>query len=208
MRKALAVAALAALFPITVPAGEAEFGIGESVLGHTVEVGYRINETFGLRGFHSRAGMSFRKSLDQDIYEGNLQGGSSGLFVDLYPLAGNMRLSLGLAGLGGINAAGSTTTSFEINGQTHDTALNLDARFRNDISPILTVGYSRGILASRIRASADIGAVYVGGFDVTATDPRGLIPENEMEAEADRLGRQLNRYDVLPFIKVEISVAF
>ena len=219
MQKILIAAAFAALAPASAMASSLastanvkqapkfEIGIGESILGHTIEGGYRFNDNLGVRGMYGTASIDFEGDVDDYNFDGSFDMSGAGVFVDLYPTGGAFRVSLGALQM---NHAfeGSTHGTVNYGASTYTGVLTADMKFKNDIAPAASIGFSKALFKSPIKLSADLGAAYTGGMEFTAKSPDPLVPQSAIDAEFSEVNDTLNDLKVAPFIKVGLSYAF
>ena len=184
-----------------------EIGVGESILGHTVEGSYRLNDSFAVRGMYGKSSYDFEGDIDGNEFDGALDLGGKGLFVDFYPTKGALRMSAGALMLDHSLDA-STVGSTEIMGTTYSSTIDAKASFEKDIAPTISVGFNKPLFGSRFMLSGDLGAAYVGGMKVSVKDNSGLIPTADLDAETDDIRDALGDLNVAPFVKVGLSVAF
>lgn len=207
IRHPLAIAALCAM-PFCASAQEAgEFGLGFglSTLGPTLEGTYRVNDRFGLRvpvGFLS---IDDTETDDGFRYDYDASFGGVGLLGDYYTGLGGLRLSGGamlsryeLDGRGrGSGTVGDTEYS--------NVLLDFDAETRNSVMPMVSVGYD-GQIGSRWTLSADLGAMYTGGFDINLTDTTGQVSQEDLNKEIR--DAEDDAPDILPYVKFTATFRF
>jgi hypothetical protein len=202
-RAAMAVACLCG--PVQADPGDLGIGIGASTLGATVEATYRISDRFGLRVPASYLDGSYSDTDDGIAYDLDLTMGGVGLLGDYYPGGGGFRLSGGafVATLDGDGRARGNGTV----GETAYTGVDLevDASARNGVMPALAVGYDAG-LGARWLVSADLGALYTGGFDVGIRDRSGQVSQADLDAEIRK--QQDDAPDFYPYVKLTVAFRF
>ncbi|QIE40698.1 porin family protein [Rhodobacteraceae bacterium SC52] len=184
-----------------------EFGInlGVSTLGPTIEGTYRISDKLGVRVPAGYFGGDFDTSEDGIDYDLNASIGGIGLLADYYPLSGGLRLSGG-AFLSKYEADGTGQGSGQI-GDTiyNDIDLAFDAEAENYVMPTLSLGYD-GSIGQRWTLSADLGAMYTGGFDVTLQDRSGQVSQSDIDAEIANI--EGDAPDFIPYVKLSVGFRF
>lgn len=207
MRYALALAASLTVFaPVSAQeAGEFAVGLGVSTLGPTLEGSYRVNDRFGFRvpvGF-----LSFDETETDDgiKYDVDANIGGIGLLGDYYTGLGGLRLS-----------GGAIVSRFELDGRGSGSGkvgdtnysnvdLNFSAEAKNTVMPTISLGYD-GRIGSRWMLSADVGAMYTGGFDVNLTDRSGQVAQDDIDREIDDAEDDLP--NILPYLKFTATFRF
>lgn len=185
--------------------GETGIGLGISTLGATVEATYRISDSLGLRVPAGYLSGSYSDTDDGIDYDLDLTVGGVGLLVDYYPGLGGLRLSGG-AFFSAISGDGSARGDGTI-GDTDYTGVDLDvdADAKNSVMPALAVGYDAGI-GARWTISADLGALYTGGFDVDVRDRSGQVAQSDIDAEIRDL--ESDAPDFYPYVKLTVAFRF
>jgi len=180
--------------------------LGGSTLGATLEAGYRIGPNFGLRGIVGYGAAGFSGSYSGAPMTGSATIGGYGLLADVY-FGGGARISAGgmvpnyradLAISGDITVNGTAFTGVDIAGQIAST---------RRIAPVLAIGYARRF-PNNWGISADFGAMYTGGFVLTASDNSAQIPQVDLDAELAATNAELGQITILPFIKLGVSFSF
>jgi len=180
--------------------------LGTSTLGATLEAGYRIGPNFGLRGIAGYGATNFNTSYSGAPMNGKATIGGYGLLADLY-FGGGARMSAGgivpnygadLTISGDITVNGSAFTGVDITG-------NIDTMRR--FAPVLAFGFARKF-PNNWGISADLGAMYTGGFVLTARDNSAQIPQVDLDAELAATNAELGQITILPFVKLGVSFSF
>ncbi len=180
--------------------------LGGSTLGATVEAGYRLGPNFGLRGIAGYGRAPFTTDFSGAATSGSLNIGGVGALADVY-FGGGARISAGgiapnysadLAITGDITVNGTTFNNVDISGKI-DTV--------NGFAPVLAIGYSK-TFRNNWGISADLGAMYTGGFSLTATDNSGQVPQGDLDSELAATNADLGQITILPFVKLSVSFAF
>lgn len=185
--------------------GDRSVGVGASTLGATVEATYRITEAFGMRVPVAYLGGSYSDSEDGIDYDLDLTLGGVGILGDFYPGPGGFRLSGG-AFYGTIKADGDARGDGTV-GNTDYTGVDLavDVEAANRIMPALAVGYDAAV-GSRWMISADLGAMYTGGFDASIRDRTGQVSPDDIAAETRDLEDEAP--DFYPYVKLTVAFRF
>lgn len=186
-------------------AGEFGLGFGLSTLGPTLEGTYRVNDRFGLRvpiGFLS---IDDTETDDGFTYDYDASFGGVGLLGDYYTGVGGLRLS-----------GGAMVSRYELDGRGRGSGtvgdtdynnvdLDFSAETRNSIMPMVSLGYD-GQIGSRWTLSADLGAMYTGGFNVDLTDRSGQVSQEDINKEID--DAEDDAPDILPYVKFTATFRF
>lgn len=179
------------------------FDAGVSTLGATVEAGYRFNNRFGVRVPFGMGDMSFDGEYDGNDFEIDTKLGGVGVLADFYPFGGGLRLS-----------GGAFKTDYKADFVAHDVDFGGyqsdvygEIRQKEDIAPAVVLGYD-GKLGKHFVMSADIGAVFGKGFDVSASESSGQASQGEIDAEIEELRDAAGKVQTLPFARFSIGVVF
>ncbi len=184
--------------------GAVSFGVGS--LGATVEAGYRLGPNFGLRGIAGFAQADKRSQYNGAPLTGRATIGGVGVLTDLY-FGGGGRITAGgilqnygadLAITGNMTVNGVAFTNIDVVGR-------LDAV--NRLAPVVAIGYEKAF-GSHWGVSADLGAMYTGGFTLTAVDNSTQIPQADLDTELAATNADLGQITLLPFVKLSVSFAF
>jgi len=186
-------------------AGRFGIGVGASTLGPTVEGSYRVNDGFGLRVPAGFVSADYDGTEDGIDFEIDADFGGVGLLADYYPGLAGLRLSGG-AILSGYSAEGRGRGDGEVGGTSYTGVdLDLDATPANTVMPTLSIGYE-GRLGARWSLSADLGAMYTGGFDVDLVDRSGQVAQSDIDAEIAEIEDDLPDY--LPYLQLVATFRF
>lgn len=185
--------------------GDRSVGLGVSTLGATVEGTYRITDSFGVRVPVGYLGGSYSDTDDGIDYDLDLTLGGVGVLGDYYPGAGGLRLSGG-AFYNGVKADGDARGDGTV-GDTEYTGVDLDVGVepKNRIMPAVALGYDAAV-GSRWIISADLGAMYTGGFDATLRDRSGQVSQADIDAESREL--EDDAPDFYPYVKFTVAFRF
>lgn len=198
----LLVISAAALPVMAQPAGDIRVGVGVSALDPAVDGTYRINDAFGMwlpGGYPSVELDDGSDGIDYHI-EGDL--GGIALLGDYFTGLGGLRVSAGALysrhsadGRGrGDGAVG--------NADFTDVALRLDAGPTNRLMPVASLGY-HGRIGTRWTLSADLGAVYSGGYDIALRDVSAQASQQNTDADIDD-----DLPDFQPYVKFTVGFRF
>lgn len=180
--------------------------LGASSLGATFEAGYRLGPNFGLRGIAGFGSADFSSDFNGAPLAGTANIGGAGILADVY-FGGGGRITAGgmipdysadLAIIGDITVEGTTFNNVDIVGSI-DTI--------NRFAPVVAIGYEK-IFRNNWGISADLGAIYTGGFALTATDNSTQIPQVDLDSELASTNTELGQITILPFVKFSVSFAF
>lgn len=185
--------------------GRFTVGAGLSTLGPTLEAGYRVNARLGLRVPAGYFDYDFDETEAGIRYDVETRFGGLGLLGDFYPAGGGLRLSAG-ALINRYALDGRGRGDGEIGGTEYsDVDLTLEAEPQNAVMPMLSVGYD-GRLGARWMLSADLGAMFPGGYDIRLRDRSGQVSEADLASEIDDLEDDLP--GVLPYVKFTAAFRF
>lgn len=179
-------------------------GLGLSTLGATVEAGYRFNDDFGLRGVIGDGDTEYTEMSDGETYTGTLETDGFGLLADYYPFAGGMRVSGGLFQTDYKGSLFANDVDFG-GGATSDMTAIISQK--DKVAPVFTVGY-QGKINRNFHVSADAGAIFGTGFEVSATESSGTVTQADIDSEISELRDVAGDLKVIPFVKVMIGMTF
>lgn len=182
-------------------------GVGESVLGHTFEAGYRFNNRFGIRGLYGDGSLSVDSNIEGNDYTGDVSLGGFGLIFDYYTAGNTFRLSAGAVTLDH-RFEGSTMGNITLNGTTYSSPFELSAEFDQTLAPMIALGVQTPIRNSRLMFTGDLGLVYTGGASATGSDPTNTIPQSDIDAEISDINDTLDDLPIAPFLKIGIGFSF
>ena len=208
LRASLALAALAMASAASAQDGEVpgsmlnvETGVG--TLGFTVGSGWRVSDQFALRGVIGQGSFSYDDTVEGDDYSGEVDAFGLGVLADYYPFGSGLRLTGGAflpeydASLVGRGVTiGPTTSDIEVS-----------ISDRSTVAPAIAVGFG-GTVGRRVRISGDLGAMYVGGFDISARDPSGTFSQAQIDGEISDLRDDLGGTDFIPYASFSIGMSF
>ncbi|MBO9401787.1 hypothetical protein [Shimia sp. R9_3] len=213
MKRCLATAIAVATFGLStqtsaeVTPAPFTLSVGESVLGHTFEAGYRFNSRFGVRGLYGDGSVSIDTSLEGNQYDGDVSLGGFGLIFDYYTSGNTFRLSAGAVTLDH-RFDGATSGNIVVNGTSYSAPLNLSASFDQSLAPMIALGVQTPIRNSRFVFTGDLGVVYTGGATASGSDPTNTIVQSDIDAELSDINNTLDDLPIAPFLKVGIGFQF
>ena len=184
------------------------FGIIGGSLGLGAELSLKLNQNLVLRTSVSGLSPSFGDSFSNISYDLSVDLLSAGLSLDYHPFYNGFRLSGGLR-YSEFSIDGSSTVSgtLEIGNRTYNFSdvgllkVNIDSK--NHVAPYIGIGYDSTHFADRnLFLGLDIGALYLGGSDVTLSAQKNVpglaanlgIEAKKIESDVDNI---LNFYPVI-----------
>jgi hypothetical protein len=146
--------------------------------------------------------------VDGSDIRGKLTSNSIAVMGDYAIGSSGLRLSGGVS-FGGYKLEGSAST-LTIEGRRYTSPTNFTAKLeqKNDIAPVLAVGYARD-LGENWGFMAEIGARFTS-FELTTTGQEALTPvlRNQFNADLAQANRDLSDAKVLPFITLGVTYNF
>lgn len=197
--------------PFTVGAEAGTPGFGGSA-------SWRFADHFGVRGGFDYFSYSKTGNEIQGItYNTELQLMSEPIGLDIYPWKKSaFRITVGIMlnqnELTGVApqdpVAGNTFIT--INGTGYDSAaigdLNLTAK-QQPVSPYISIGYSYYFdQAKHWSLSGELGVAYTGTPDVTLSTSSGLVPQQDLNAEAQQI--KDSAWKFYPILKIGVNFSF
>ena len=180
-------------------AGSLDFGV--STMGVTVEPSLKFNNNTGARVLIAHGSMDGEQTIDGITYNADLTVGGVGVLGDYYPGGGNLRLSGGLLRQN-INLDGRAAGTAEVGNNTYtgvDLVTNVTPA--NSVLPMASIGVAHQ-LTDRFSLSADLGAIYVGNYSVSATDNTNTISSADIQNEVQAMEDELNSSPIVPYIRL------
>ena len=193
--------------------GDTSVSLGLSTFGINLEGTYHILPEWRLRGA-VMGGLNYSGTEVEDGTTFDVDAGLSALalMADYYPTNSGWRVSGGLVFNGSkidSTVTASSTDPIEIDDDTFQTgSMEIDANFKKKMSPIVTTGYDYHFQNNWI-LSGEIGAIYTGGIDITATSDSATLQEaiddsvDYRDARAD--AAELNFW---PYLSVTVGYSF
>ena len=144
--------------------------------------------------------------VDGSDITGKLTSNSIAVMGDYAIGSSGLRLSGGVS-FGGYKLEGSAN-SLTIEGRPYSANFTAKLEQKNDIAPVLAVGYARD-LGENWGFMAEIGARFTS-FELTTTGQDALLPgdRNQFNADLAQVNRDLSDVKVLPFITLGITYNF
>ena len=217
----LACLALTTLAPATASADEdGRLAVSGSIgsMGGAVELRGRLNDYVTVRGGANYFEYGTDVEVDDIDYDADLEFSGAGLFADLHPFANSFVVSGG-AFFGGkeIGLETSPDESVEIGGIVFTPAeygrLEGTTEF-DDVVPYLGIGIDTSFTGSgNWGYSLMAGAAFLGSGKVTLDSVGGTLSDDpllqqELSAEALKIQKEIEDYDVWPVVQVGLSYRF
>jgi hypothetical protein len=210
------------------------FGIGvkTSFLGVGAEIATRVTHHTNARAGFNILGYSRNFSKDGVNYGGHLSFRTVEAHYDIYPWAGNFRISPGvLAYMGNpvtANAIVPGNQSFSLGGQTYysDPSAPMTANGKinfNQVSPTATIGWGNLVRRNkRFSIPVEIGAAFQGSPKTTlnltgnvcnapgvaCTSTSNSTVQSNVVAEQVKINKSLSAFKVYPIISVGFGYKF
>jgi hypothetical protein len=191
-------------------------GVSGGTLGISPDVGYRFNRALGVRVNGGFYGHDFDKERDGIRYDAKARLNSVGFAVDLYPLGGSTRFSVGArANSNKVVATGTPVDSLVEIGEGQYTQAEIGqlegkVSFRK-FSPTLTVGKA-GKFKSGLALGIEAGVMLQGSPKVSVSSSGSLANNSEFQAdlEAERADKedQARDYKLWPVLQLHILYRF
>ncbi len=175
-------------------------GAGVGTMGAVIEPSLRTGPRSGVRIPIGLGSLSGSRTIDGIEYDVDTPLGGVGLIADYYPAANGFRISGGLF-KSSFEIDGRATGMVEV-GQNTYAGVDLRANIKPSlsVSPVIAVGYE-GALGAGWRISTDVGVLYTGGLDGTASEVNGIVPQADLDAEISAINAELSSQNILPYIK-------
>jgi hypothetical protein len=144
--------------------------------------------------------------VDGSDIRGKLTSNSIAVMGDYAIGNSGLRVSGGVS-FGGYKLEGSAT-SLTVEGNRYNTNFTAKLEQKNDIAPVLAVGYARD-LGENWGFMAEIGARFTS-FEFSTTGQEALTPvlRNQFDADLAQVNRDLSDVKVLPFITLGVTYKF
>lgn len=198
-------------------------GVTAGTLGIGPELGFRLNETFGVRGNVTFFSLSHHVNSDDVRYDADFKLRSGGAMLDVYPFDSGFRISGGFR-LNGNKVRGvgrpNDGLNFEIGGTVYTAEDIGELRAEsdiNDIAPALTLGYS-GNLTNNVTLGIEAGALFQGSVEVKPLTITGICATStvgpcadlraDLEAERLSLNEDIEDYKVYPILQLTLGYRF
>ncbi len=188
-----------------------------STLGLGLEVGARLNETFGLRFGGNWFSLEVDREIDDVDYDADATLASLGALVDYHPFQGGFRMSGGLRfNFNKADLTGTPDEDIEIGDTVFDAddvgTLDGDASF-DVFAPYIGVGYGAALLDGSLSIGFDLGVMYQGKADVDLDAEDGLLEgdpvlEAELAAEEQDVEDDLEDFQFYPVVGLALVYRF
>ena len=203
------VVASSFLFGVAAQASETiNVGLGATTLGVTVEGRYVVSDNFAFRGIYALGlSESFDETENNVAYDitGNI--GGFALLADYKPFGGGFVLGGGLFSSNTSIDVSATVSNQDFGDSTNVSgSLTGEAKFKNATSPMVLLGYQGSIGSLNIRG--DLGAIFTGGIDLSASVSSGSISQADIDKELAKVEKDANSIDYFPFVGFTISYEF
>ena len=194
--------------------GDMSVGLGVSTFGGNLEASYTINEQFRVRGA-LMGGFSYEETESdpgEAAFEIDANLGGLAILADYYPTQSGWRVSGGLLFSNtefSAYAEASGSEPIDIDGTEYTSgSVTTKAEFSNKVSPMLTTGYDLHF-ADNWTFSSEIGAVLIGGVDLSATAGGG-IDQSEIDDSEDYQEARDDAGDlkVYPYLSLGLAYRF
>lgn len=184
--------------------GDFLLGGGISTLGATLEPSLRLGDRWALRAPFGAGSIGLDDKSNGQDYSGDLDARGIGLLGDYYPFAGSgFRLSAGVFLTD--YSADLTSDGVEFGGVVSD--VTAQVRQRQNLMPALAVGYG-GAVGRNGLISVTAGGLFGDGFDVTARESTGLVPQEDVDAEIEDIRGDLGDLDIIPYLQLSVGFRF
>jgi hypothetical protein len=139
-----------------------------------------------------------------------------GAMLDFYPMQQlGLRVSGGfvygnVAGTGTATATAANPITIGSTALSGGEVVSVVNDFVNDVSPILSLGYDMPIANSKWVLSAEVGALFNGGYntDVSVTGGVTTVAAAEVQAEIDRIKNDIPDINVYPYVSLMVGIRF
>jgi hypothetical protein len=219
IRSLAVVTALLAMLAADTARAEGTLAVGltTGTLGVGPELSLRPLENFGVRGNVTWLGFSLNENVDDIEYDGDVNLLSLGAMADWYPFDGGLRISAGVRWNGNdLDLSARPANAVSIGGVTYAPAEigrltgTVDA---NAVAPLITLGWG-GRLRSGLTLGVEAGFLYQGSLKISNLRARGGLLEADpglladLEAEEERIEREVESYKYLPVLQVLLLYRF
>lgn len=208
---ALGALMLAAAAP---PAGAADMGISGHVgtLGAGFDLAYGVSDNLVTRIGVNKLTVSDDFTEDDIEYSADLELESVHALADWHAFGGGFRVTGGVVfNNNGFSGKGEVEAGDEIGGFTapSDGELNLDVSY-DDAAPYLGIGWGNRVRGwSKLAFSVDVGVMAQRGVEVTLDDNGTTgADQDDLDAEAQKVEDELDKYDIYPVISASLVYRF
>lgn len=184
--------------------GDFSIGGGISTLGATLEPSLRLGDRWALRAPFGAGSIGLDDESNGQDYSGDLNARGIGVMGDYYPFAASgFRLSAGVFLTD--YSADLKSDGVDFAGVTADVTARI--RQRQNVMPALAVGYG-GSLGRSGTISVTAGGLFGDGFDVTARESTGSVPQDLVDAEIEDIRGDLGDLDIIPYLQLSVGFRF
>lgn len=197
-------------------------GVTAGSLGVGPELGYRLSDTFGVRGNATFLSINHGINSDGTDYDGNVKLKSAGAMLDVYPFGGGFRVSGGVRINGNKARATATPTEPVTIGNTvyqpNDVGTLTATTRIKDVAPALTLGYgggrSKGLVfgieaGALFQGSVQINPLTVTGLCAGATAPAQCADfKADIEAERQSINNDIDGFKIYPILQLTLGYRF
>jgi hypothetical protein len=216
MRKHGARLAILAFCLLVAPTAMAEdrFGIGLKVgtYGLGGDFGIRAIDFVGFRLSVQRLSVSRSEEIDDVDYDGDLKLGGEGVLVDIYPLGGQFRVTAGLYNnRNEVDLVAKPSGPIQIGDTTYPAALvgTLSGTVEFDkIAPYLGIGWGNVSKGHVVGFLFDAGVLRQGAGMIDLESSKGLVSQDDLDAEAEKIEDDISDYELWPVVSVGIAIRF
>lgn len=213
---AVAIGALAALYAGGAAAQQTSIGVSAGTPGLGLELGYDLNDTFGLRANGNWFSLSKDVESDGVTYNGKLKLFSMGLLGDFYMFDSGFRLTGGAYyNDNHVNLNATPTGNTEIGGTTYTPAQigTLTGRGEfNKFTPYAGLGYTSNRGKAGLSFVFDAGVMFQGRPDITLTGngPITATPgfQADLERERQEIREDLKWTRFYPAVRLGVAYRF
>ncbi|MDH2327647.1 hypothetical protein QCN27_12305 [Cereibacter sp. SYSU M97828] len=184
--------------------GDFSIGGGISTLGATLEPSLRLGDRWALRAPFGTGSIGLDDTSNGRDYSGDLDARGIGIMGDYYPFAASgFRLSAGVFLTD--YSVDLKTDAVEFEGITSDVTARV--RQRQNLMPALAVGYG-GSVGRNGTISVTAGGLFGDGFDVSARESSGSVPQELVDAEIEDIRGDLGDLDIIPYLQLSVGFRF
>ena len=177
--------------------------LGASTVSATAEAGYRFGPNFGLRGTALFGSAKLKSKINDVPLASASYFDGIGILADIY-FSDRGRFTTGsfapnhgadVSIMDGITIEGASSNNMEI-------VRHIGSN--DQIPPIMVIGYEK-IFRNNWGVSADLGAMYMGGFSIGAINSSAQL---DKVSELEDTNTALGQINILPFANLGVSFAF
>lgn len=210
----VAVFAVLGALGLTTAEAKDRFGIGvkAGTYGLGADIGVSVSKRIGIRGSLTGGQPSVSFDIDDIEYEGDFSVGGVGVLADIYPFAGQFRVSGGFFANGNeMDLEATPEGDITIGGTTYPagTVGTLSGTVEwEDTAPYVGVGWgdvARG--KNRLRLMVDLGVLFQGSPMVEdLTSSTGVVSDMDLAIEAAKIEDDISDADFWPVVSVGLGI--